>query len=73
MGRVAARGARRSDKAARFNIARGEVGECQAALEMAAAVGLLSLPRCDYLSALADRIAAMLRGLIKQRRGLAAP
>jgi len=56
------------DKAARFVVAKGEVGECDAALAMAAVAGL---PRQDDLRKLADRIAAMLTGLIRRERARA--
>ena len=54
------------DKSARFMIARGEVGECEAALELARVVGLGSRQRIDELRVLADRVAAMLLGLIRR-------
>lgn len=49
------------DKAARFLLARAECGECEAALEMAAVVGLAS---SGELRRLADRVAAICTGLI---------
>jgi len=67
-----AEGANRShprDKAARFLVARGEVGECNASLEMAALLGLGSLARIASLRGLADRVAAMLTGLVRRERG----
>jgi four helix bundle protein len=57
-----------ADKAARFLIAKGEVGECDACLEMAA---ILELGRSDTLASLrssADRVAAMLTGLVRRER-----
>ena len=54
------------DKASRFTVARGEVGEADAALEMAGALGLASVTRIQELRILADRIAAMLLGLIRR-------
>jgi len=56
------------DKAARFIVAKGEVGECAAALAMAVVAGLR--PR-DDLRRLADRVAAMLTGLIRRERARA--
>jgi four helix bundle protein len=58
------------DKAARFTIARGEVGECDAALDMAAIAGLPS-DDIDALRRLADRVAAMLRGLARREEARA--
>ena len=55
------------DKAARFTIARGECGECAAALEMAAVTGLGSPDRIAELIRLADRVSAMLTGLIRRQ------
>ena len=60
------------DKAARFTIAQGECGECDAALQMILELELG--PRADVVSLreLADEVAAMLRGLIRcQSRRLA--
>ena len=57
-----------ADKAARFLLAKGEVGECDACLEMAA---LLKLGGADALASLrrsADRVAAMLTGLVRRER-----
>ena len=53
------------DKAARFIIARGECGECDATLEMAGIAGLGSQEEISRLRALADRVAAMLLGLVR--------
>jgi len=50
------------DKAARFLLARAEVGECASALDMAAVLGG---PR-EALSTIADRVAAMCTGLIRR-------
>ena len=52
------------DKAARFNIARGECGECDAALEMALRDGLGQPGQIDELRILTSRVGAMLRGLV---------
>jgi len=54
------------DKAARFAVARGECGECAAAVEMAEVIGLLGPGVATRLRVLADRIAAMLAGLIRR-------
>jgi len=57
-----------ADKAARFLVAKGEVGECDACLEMAT---ILKLGCPDPLASLrlsADRIAAMLTGLVRLER-----
>ena len=57
-----------ADKAARFLVAKGEVGECDACLGMAA---VLKLGPPDALASLrlsADRVAAMLTGLIRRER-----
>jgi four helix bundle protein len=59
------------DKAARFMLARAECGECDAALEMAGVVGLAAPNRLHRLRGLADRVAAMLLGLIRRERGRA--
>ena len=59
------------DKAARFVLARAECGECEAALEMAQIAGY----SVGHLRHLADRVAAMLTGLMhrEHRRQEAAP
>jgi len=59
------------DKAARFSIARGEVGECDAALDMARIARLASRDRLGPLQARADRVAAMLHGLIRRENARA--
>jgi four helix bundle protein len=56
------------DKAARFMVARGEVGECEAALEMVQVLALVPGARLIALRQLADRVAAMLWGLIRRLR-----
>ncbi len=53
------------DKAARFTLARAECGECEAALEMAQIAGH-SVGRLLHM---ADRVAAMLTGLIHCQHG----
>jgi four helix bundle protein len=55
------------DKAARFVIARGECGECDAALELLARLGLAQPGDVRRLRQLADRIAAMLTGLVHRQ------
>ena len=56
------------DKAARFVIARGECGECDAALEMIQRLRLASGTEVGTLRQLADRVGAMLTGLIKRQQ-----
>ena len=58
------------DKATRFSVARGECGECAAALDMARVMGIAPGPEVMRLLRLADRVSAMLMGLIRseQRR-----
>ncbi len=56
------------DKAARFVIARGECGECDAALEMIDRLGLAHSRNVAALRHLADRVGAMLTGLIKRHQ-----
>ena len=55
------------DKAARFAIARGECGECDAALQMVAGLGLADPRMVRSLRGLADRVTAMLTGLIRRQ------
>ena len=59
----------RKDKAARFAIARGECAECDAALQMVSGLGLDETGVVDDLRRLADRVGAMLTGLIRRERG----
>jgi four helix bundle protein len=61
------------DKAARFIVARGECGECDASLEMADVLGLAPRARIRELRGLADRAAAMLSGLIRREQTRAGP
>jgi len=62
------------DKAARFVIARGECGECDAALEMVQHLRLGRTADVRTLRQLADRIGAMLTALIlRERRRLVEP
>jgi four helix bundle protein len=56
------------DKAARFMVARGECGECHAVLGMAEQVRVGAPDRREHLRRLADRVAAMLHGLIRRER-----
>ena len=56
------------DKAARFTVARGEVGETDAALEMVAALKLADPAGIRQLRTRADRVAAMTWGLIHRQR-----
>jgi four helix bundle protein len=61
------------DKAARFLVAKGEVGECDACLEMAAILKLGNLRALRSLQLSADRVAAMLTGLVRRERRRAEP
>ncbi len=56
------------DKAQRFIIARGESGECDAALEMIERLRLAPSHDVEALRNLADRVGAMLTGLIKRQQ-----
>ena len=56
------------DKAARFVVARGECGECDAALEMIQRLRLASGREVEALRPIADRVGAMLTGLIKRQQ-----
>jgi len=61
------------DKAARFAVARGECGESAAALEMAEVVGIVDSQVTTRMRRLADRVAAMLAGLIRRDASRAEP
>ncbi|MDH3592873.1 MAG: four helix bundle protein [Planctomycetota bacterium] len=61
------------DKASRFTIARGECGECDASLEMIEVLELLDPRDLRRLREQADRVAAMLRGLIRRETARASP
>jgi four helix bundle protein len=61
------------DKAARFIVARGECVECDASIEMADILGLAPRARIRELRGLADRVAAMLSGLIRRQQAAAGP
>ncbi len=62
-----------ADKRNRFVIARGEWAECDATLETAARLRLFPLSDIRRVRVLADRVAAMLTGLVRQEeRRLAA-
>jgi len=54
------------DKAARFALARAECGECEATLEMAEVAGVVESGRVFSLRRRADRVAAMLVGLLRR-------
>ena len=57
-----------ADKAARFLVAKGEIGECDACLQMATILNLGCLEVLASLRLSADRIAAMLTGLVRRER-----
>ena len=57
-----------ADKAARFLFAKGEVGECEACLEMAVILKLGSPDALASLRLWADHVAAMLTGLVRRER-----
>jgi four helix bundle protein len=57
------------EKRQKFSIARGEVGEAAACLELAAALGLVPATEAQEAIALAERIAAMLTRLIQRFGG----
>ena len=56
------------DKAARFAVARGECGECEAAIEFLVELGLVTASAARPLQRLADRVGAMLTALIRRQR-----
>jgi four helix bundle protein len=56
----------KADKARAFTIARGECVEAAAAVEMAALLGAVSEESARHVAALADRVVAMLTGLIRR-------
>ena len=60
-----------ADKSSRFLVARGEVGECDACLDMAAILGLGAPSTLDTLRNDADRVGAMLTGLAMRERSRA--
>jgi four helix bundle protein len=60
------------DKIARFNIAQGECGECDASLEMVQRDGLGEPSRLEELRLLTARVRAMLCGLIRRQMARAA-
>ena len=55
-----------ADKRQRFVVARGECAECDASLETAARLGLAPAGAVDALRRLADRVGAMLTGLVRR-------
>ena len=59
-----------ADKAARFVVAKGECGECDASLEMIGIVGLVPDGSVRRLRIIADRVAGMLTGLIRRQQDL---
>jgi four helix bundle protein len=56
------------DKAARFVIALGEIGECEAALEMIQLLDLAAWSVVDELRRTAGRVAALVTGLVHRQR-----
>jgi four helix bundle protein len=56
----------KADKARAFTIARGECVEAAAAVEIAALLGAVSSESADRVARLADRVVAMLTGLIRR-------
>ena len=56
----------RADKARAFTIARGECVEAAAAIEIAALLGDASAEDARRVAVLADRVVAMLTGLIRR-------
>lgn len=57
------------EKRQKFSIARGEVGECAACIELAARLGLVPGPDAAAALVLAGRVAAMLTRLIQRFGG----
>ncbi len=57
------------EKRQKFSIARGEVGEAAACIELAAALGLVPGPEAQAALVLAGRMAAMLTRLIQRFGG----
>lgn len=57
------------EKRQKFSIARGEVGECAACIELAAALGFVPSPDALAAQVLAGRVAAMLTRLIQRFGG----
>ena len=55
-----------ADKRSRFVVARGECAECDATLETAARLGLFPADEIRQVRTLADRVSAMLTGLVKR-------
>ncbi len=56
----------KADKARAFTIARGECVEAAAAVEIAALLGAVSEDSAQRVAVLADRVVAMLTGLIRR-------
>jgi len=57
------------EKRQRFNEARGEACEAAVAVELAAALGLVPATEAEAMLAVADKVAAMLTGLIRKHSG----
>ena len=55
-----------ADKRARFIVARGECAECDATLETAARLELFPAEEIHRIRLLADRVSAMLTGLVRR-------
>ena len=55
-----------ADKRSRFVVARGECAECDATLETAALLELFPLEEIRRVQVLADRVSAMLTGLVRR-------
>jgi four helix bundle protein len=55
-----------ADRRARFTVARGECAECDATLEVALRLGILPSGRVEAMRVLADRVGAMLTGLLRK-------
>jgi hypothetical protein len=56
----------RADKGRVFTVARGECVEAAGAVEIAAHLGAVSLEHVEKVAMLADRVVAMLTGLIRR-------
>jgi four helix bundle protein len=59
------------DKAARFIVALGEIGECEAALEMAQLLELAPWSNVGRMRRTADRVAALVHGLVRRQQSRA--
>jgi len=56
----------KADKARAFTVARGKCVEAAAAVEIAALIGAVSEESARHVAVLADRVVAMLTGLIRR-------